>query len=55
MHGETELYKEIASKWIKGVLKNDIWEMWNPETGEGYGVKKLGMSTSVIDVMYRLR
>ena len=37
------------------VLKNDIWEMWNPETGKGYGVKGLGMSTSVIDVMHRLK
>ena len=37
------------------VLANDIWEMWNPETGVGYGVKQLGMSTSVVDVMFRLR
>ena len=29
--------------------------MWNPETGEGYGVKEIGMSTSVIDIMYRLK
>lgn len=29
--------------------------MWNPLTGEGYGVKDLGMSTSVLDVMYKLK
>jgi hypothetical protein len=29
--------------------------MWNPETGEGYGVKELGMSTSVIDILFRLK
>lgn len=29
--------------------------MWNPETGKGYGVKELGMSTSVLDVLFRLK
>ncbi len=29
--------------------------MWNPETGTGYGVQGLGMSTSVVDVLYELR
>ena len=29
--------------------------MWNPQNGTGYGVKGLGMSTSVIDVLYQLR
>jgi hypothetical protein len=37
------------------VLKNDIWEMWNPETGQSYGVKRLGMSTSIVDVMFKLK
>lgn len=36
-------------------MKNGIWEMWNPLDGSGYGVKDLGMSTSVIDVLYRLK
>jgi hypothetical protein len=53
--GQTELFKEIGGKWVREALKNGIWEMWNPETGEGYGVKELGMSTSVIDVLFRLK
>ena len=53
--GENDLYKEIGEKWVNSVLKEGIWEMWNPETGKGYGVKELGMSTSVIDVMYKLK
>jgi len=53
--GEIDLYKEIASKWMSTVYKNEVWEMWNPETGEGYGVQYLGMSTCVIDVMYKLK
>ena len=36
-------------------MNKGIWEMWNPLTGEGYGVKELGMSTSVIDVMFKLK
>jgi len=38
-NNQTQLYKEIGSKWANAVLKNGIWEMWNPETGKGYGVK----------------
>lgn len=53
--GETALYKEIGQKWVNEALKNGIWEMWNPETGVGYGVKELGMSTSVVDVLFKLK
>ena len=51
----TALYQEIGHKWVNAALKKGIWEMWNPETGEGYGVKGLGMSNSVVDVLYRLK
>ena len=52
---KTELYKEIGQKWVRNAMQNGIWEMWNPLEGNGYGVKELGMSTSVIDVLYRLK
>ena len=52
---QTALFKEIGSKWLNQALTKGIWEMWNPETVEGYGVKELGMSTSVVDIMYKLR
>jgi hypothetical protein len=29
--------------------------MWHPENGTGYGVQDLGMSTSVVDVLYELK
>lgn len=51
---ESELYTEIAEKWIQQAKEKGIWEMWNPLTGQGYGVKELGMSTSVLDVIYKL-
>lgn len=51
----TDLYRLIGSKWVSSAIKNGIWEMWNPETGKGYGVVDLGMSTSVIDVLHRLK
>ncbi len=52
---ETSLYKEIGQKWVNQALTKDLWEMWNPLTGEGYGVKDLGMSTSVVDIIYKLK
>jgi hypothetical protein len=36
-------------------MNKGVWEMWNPETGQGYGVKELGMSTSVLDIIYKLK
>jgi hypothetical protein len=36
-------------------MSKGIYEMWNPLSGEGYGVKDIGMSTSVIDVMFKLK
>ncbi len=36
-------------------MTKGIYEMWNPLTGQGYGVKDLGMSTSVLDVLYKLK
>jgi hypothetical protein len=34
-------------------MSKGIYEMWNPLTGEGYGVKDLGMSTKTI-IIYSL-
>lgn len=36
-------------------MTKGIWEQWNPLTGEGYGVKDIGMSTCVVDVLYKLK
>jgi hypothetical protein len=36
-------------------MNKGIWEMWNPETGVGYGVENIGMSTCVIDVIYKMK
>ncbi len=33
----------------------DIWEMWHPQTGKGVGAKGLGMSTTIVDVLFYLR
>ena len=53
-HGRTAVLGELMDKWIAAAEKGGIWEMWNPETGVGYGAEGLGMSTLIVDWMKRL-
>ena len=52
--GKTGLLEKLMDKWVWMVEKSGIWEMYNPETGEGYGAEGLGMSTLIVDWLRRL-
>jgi len=44
----------LMDRWIALYEKVGVWEQYNPETGENYGVEGLGMSTLIVDWLYRL-
>ena len=52
--GKTDLQEELMDKWLWTAKKSGIWEMYNPDTGEGYGAEGLGMSTLIVDWLQRL-
>ena len=39
----------LLEKWVSAYDKSGIYEMWEPLTGEAYGVEGLGMSTLIVD------
>lgn len=45
---------ELLDRWISLYEKSGVWEQYNPETGVNYGVEGLGMSTLIVDWLYRL-
>ncbi|UCG54580.1 MAG: hypothetical protein JSV32_08405 [Dehalococcoidia bacterium] len=47
--------EEILNKWIEMYLKNGIYEYYNPISGQGLGQRCLGMSTVIVDMIYRLQ
>jgi len=53
-HGHDEIVSQIMQKWIQLYQKSGVWEQYNPITGEPYGAVGLGMSTLIVDWMYRL-
>ena len=53
-HGQNVVLGEMMERWISMVKKGGIYEMYNPETGVGYGPEGLGMSTLIVDWMQRL-
>lgn len=57
--GRNDVVSEAVKRWLKGVQQpysagGGIWEMWNAETGIGYGAEGLGMSHLLIDWLYKL-
>jgi len=44
----------LMDKWIALYEKTGIWEQYNPITGGNSGVEGLGMSTLIVDWLYRL-
>jgi glycogen debranching enzyme len=54
-HGFKQEALAILDKWINMYLKHGIFEYYNPISGEGLGQKCLGMSTIIIDMIYRLK
>jgi hypothetical protein len=51
--GYTELGMAIIYKWVALVEKSGVWEMYNPLNGDPYGAVGTGMSTLIVDWIYR--
>jgi glycogen debranching enzyme len=49
--GRGDLAASAVDRWKKGVQEQGVWEMWNAETGLGYGAKGLGMSCIIADLL----
>ncbi|MHA1821476.1 MAG: MGH1-like glycoside hydrolase domain-containing protein [Promethearchaeota archaeon] len=53
-HEQKKLAQHILDRWIQMYKKNGIWEYYNPITGKGLGEEGLGMSHTIVDMLYRL-
>jgi len=53
VHKHDNVASEVLDKWISLCQKSGIWEHYNPITGDPYGAEGLGMSTLIVDMMYR--
>lgn len=53
-HGFKNQAKAILDSWVEMCLKQGIYEYYNPINGQGLGQKCLGMSTIIVDMLYRL-
>jgi hypothetical protein len=52
--GESALVNEAVARWTEAYrVAPGVWEMWNAETGVGYGAEGLGMSSLLIDWLHR--
>jgi len=52
-HGFDSAVDAVLDKWTALVQKSGIFEHYNPLTGEPYGAVGLGMSTLIVDWLYR--
>ena len=55
LHKQDALANAVLDKWIALCQKSGIWEHYNPLTGEPYGAVGLGMSTLIVDFLYRMK
>jgi hypothetical protein len=53
-HNRTDIATNLVSRWIKLYQLSGVYEQYNAITGAPYGVVGLGMSTLIVDAMYRL-
>ncbi|KJE92396.1 hypothetical protein CAOG_03374 [Capsaspora owczarzaki ATCC 30864] len=49
----TAVADALVQRWLALVEKSGIWEQYNPITGDPYGAVGLGMSTLIVDWLYR--
>ncbi len=54
-HGYTDLASEILDRWIQMYKEHGIYEYHNPINGVAEGEEGLGMSTTIVDMLKRLR
>ncbi|KAJ3346259.1 hypothetical protein HDU83_003257 [Entophlyctis luteolus] len=52
--GRTDLASIAVDRWASAISVSGVWEMWNAETGIGYGAEGLGMSSTFVDALYTL-
>ncbi|KAI9331029.1 Six-hairpin glycosidase-like protein [Zopfochytrium polystomum] len=48
-----DIASAAVDRWAAAISVNGVWEMWNPDTGVGYGAEGLGMSSTFVDALYR--
>ncbi len=53
-HNYTEVADQLLDKWTNMYRTSGVWEQYNPETGAPLGAVGLGMSTLLVDWLYRL-
>ncbi|KAI8799279.1 Six-hairpin glycosidase-like protein [Cladochytrium replicatum] len=51
--GRQDLAQTAVDRWAKAIAVGGIWEMFNADTGYGYGAEGLGMSTTIVDSLHR--
>lgn len=54
-HNDTEVANHILDRWLEMSQKYGIAEYHNPITGEMQGEEGLGMATTIVDMLYRLK
>ncbi|GMF09185.1 unnamed protein product [Phytophthora lilii] len=52
--GADSVASTAVDRWSNAINASGMWEMWNLETGVGYGAEGLGMSETFVDALYRL-
>jgi len=52
-HQRADLGQELLDRWVSMVKIAGIWEDYNPYNASNYGVEGLGMSTLIVDWLYR--
>lgn len=52
-HGFTTERDMLLDRWVALYEQSGVWEQYNPETGEGFGAVGLGMSTLIVDWLFR--
>jgi hypothetical protein len=52
-HGHFDVTKQLMDRWIALYQKSQVYEQYNPITGAPYGPVGLGMSSLIVDWIYR--
>ncbi|KAJ3129522.1 hypothetical protein HK100_008548 [Physocladia obscura] len=52
--GRPDVAAAAATRWAGAIAASGVWEMWNADTGVGYGAEGLGMSSTFVDALYKL-
>jgi len=52
-HGHFDVAHQLMDRWIALYQKSQVYEQYNPITGAPYGPEGLGMSSLIVDWIYR--